>query len=303
VTHVRAGALSLVLLALVAAPAARSHPVVSGHRVLFFDAMITQTGTAGARGVRRGHLDSATRYLRDGAGKAVGRFASTCVVVAVLPKGVARLHCAGYGVTADGRLDYSGTFLSSDQIQVGTIRGGTGGLRGASGTVSVRPIRDAESLVVAEVTLPRAAALPVGVIPRPPSNAGFMRRATALCVRAASGLSALPQFPFAHFDPLHPSPAALPRVGRFLTRRHDVRPILRQLNRALTALGPPSAERPLWGRFVASRRALVSVQEAQDRAALAAAVDAFIASVHRWDAAWRRAAIEATTIGVPGCVI
>jgi hypothetical protein len=141
------------------------------------------------------------------------------------------------------------------------------------------------------------------VIARPAANSGFRRQADTLCAGAAHRLDALPAFPFSTFDPLRPDPKLLPKVGRFFTGPHDSRPILRKLNDDLGALGPPPEERSLWARFIAARKAYLADQQAQDRAALAGDIDAFIKSIHDGTGDARRGAIAATVFGATGCVL
>jgi hypothetical protein len=293
-----------LLSALAVLVAATTASAASGptRAVLFYDAQATQTGSAGPRAAKAGHLESASGILRAYGGRAVGRFSSTCVVLAVR-KGVARERCSGSSITADGRLDYTGTRLSTETTQDAILRGTNGSVLGAHGVAVLRGLNDRETLVVATVTPKRDVALRAGLIARPARNAAFRSRADAVCAAAGTKLDALPPFPYSKFDPQHPDPALLPDVGRFLTRSHDVRPIFRTLNRQLRVLGQPPADGAVWRDFVGARAAALVAQEAQDRAALAANVDDFIASVDRTDWAARRAAIAATVFGATGCLL
>jgi hypothetical protein len=137
----------------------------------------------------------------------------------------------------------------------------------------------------------------------PAANGPFRARADARCASAARQLAALPPFPFANFDPLHPDPQLLPQVGRFFTGPHDPRPTLDALDAQLRALGQPPADRPGWGRVLAARAASRMTNDEQDQAALAADVPAFVNSLRDANATFRAVAISATVFGVDRCVL
>jgi hypothetical protein len=142
-----------------------------------------------------------------------------------------------------------------------------------------------------------------GVLRLPAANGPFRVRADARCASAARQLAALPPFPFANFDPLHPDPQLLPQVGRFFTGPHDPRPTLDALDAQLRALGQPPADRPGWGRVLAARAASRMTNDEQDQAALAADVPAFVNSLRDANATFRAVAISATVFGVDRCVL
>jgi hypothetical protein len=141
------------------------------------------------------------------------------------------------------------------------------------------------------------------VLRLPAANATFRARADARCAHAAKRLAALPPFPFANFDPLHPDPQLLPQVGRFFTGPHDPRPTLDALDAQLHALGEPPADGSGWARVLAARAASRAINDEQDQAALAANVAAFVKSVHDVEATYRTVAITATVFGVNRCVL
>ena len=145
--------------------------------------------------------------------------------------------------------------------------------------------------------------LTVGTILRAAANQGFLHRANRLCTRASVQLAALPPFPYPGFDPLHPDPSLLPRIGAFFSGPGDPRPTFRALIRALAALGSPPASPSEWKRVLDARRAGISVMTEQDNAALTANVRAFVNSVHDNDRAFRRIAITSSVFGATGCVL
>lgn len=103
-------------------------------------------------------------------------------------------------------------------------------------------------------------------------------KADALCETANRALLALPPFPFPTFDPLHPDPRRLRAVGRFYTGTGDPRPALRRAIAGRAALARPGAGLE---QVVAADRQLIAAIEAQDAAALAGDVPAFVATVRR----------------------
>jgi hypothetical protein len=270
---------------------------------LFFDATYTKAETAGPPATEVGHVQLADGVLRDARGHAVGRFAFTCRWTAILAGDDARERCSGWARTADGRLDAVGPSRVSDEVHAWTVRGTSGAYRGTRGTVVVRDLGAAESLLSVTLSSPAPVRLRIAALPMAAANDGFRARANALCAAAARRLAAPPQFPFADFDPLHPDPELLPKVGRFFTGPGDPRPILRALDARLHALGRPPADTAAWARVLAARRRSLLLRDVQDRAALAADSDAFVRSVRHVSGAYRRVAVTATVFGATSCVL
>jgi hypothetical protein len=167
----------------------------------------------------------------------------------------------------------------------------------------VRDLDGGEALITVAIAPRAGVVLRDAVLRRPPANAPFRARANALCTSAAAQLASLPPFPFTSFDPLHPDPAVLPRVGQFFTGPHDARPALRALDEQLSALGAPPADRGTWTRALAARAASLAVIDRQDGAALAANAPAFVRSVRDAARTFRAVAISASAFGVGACVI
>ena len=119
-------------------------------------------------------------------------------------------------------------------------------------------------------------------------------------VEASQQLAALPPFPFANFDPLHPDPSLLPQVGAFFTGPGDPRPTLHALVTKLEALGTPAAA-SAWQHVLRAENGAITVRDAQDTAALAADVPAFVRSVEDTVAAERQLALAADGFGATGC--
>ena len=123
----------LVAADLATAVSASARPVP--HQTLLLDALFTHARSGGPPANMVGHLDIASGPLRDAGGtRAVGHFAFTCRTTAILGGGDAREHCAGWGETADGRIDFAGPTRLSDATHRWTIVPRSGAYRGARGT-------------------------------------------------------------------------------------------------------------------------------------------------------------------------
>jgi hypothetical protein len=165
-----------------------------------------------------------------------------------------------------------------------------------------RDLGTSESLLTLTVTPRLGVTLRTAVISRPAANTLFRAQANKLCTAAQAKLAALPPFPFSNFEPLHPNPKQLPKVGRFFTGPGDPRPILRVLNAHLAALGRPPADATAWTGLLAARKTALAVNSEQDKAALAANVHAFVKSVHDVDKTSRTVAVTATIFGTSQCI-
>jgi hypothetical protein len=272
-------------------------------QTLFFDAVFAQASTAGPSANAVGHLQVASGVLRDANGRGVGRFAFTCRWTQILPNNDAREHCTGWAKTKEGRLDIAGPSRRSDATHQWAITAGTSGAyHGARGSVVTRDLGDNESLLTVTITPRPAVAVRVGVLALPAANSGFRTRVDTLCAAAGKHLAALPSFPFSNFDPAHPDPELLPKVGRFFTGPGDPRPTLRALNTHLRALGQPPADRTAWTHVLAAQTAGLAVRTEQDNAALSANGPAFIKSLRDIDRAYRQTAITATVFGAINCI-
>jgi hypothetical protein len=269
---------------------------------MFLDAVFTKASTAGPTANTVGHLQIASGLLHDANGRSVGRFAFTCRWVQILANNDALEHCTGWAETREGRLDATGPSRQSDPTHQWTITGASGAYQGAHGTAVVRDLGDTEDLLTVTITPKLGTTLRAGVLALPAANNGFRAHADALCAATAKQLASLPRFPFFNFDPLHPDPKLLPKVGRFFTGPGDPRPLLRALNTHLHALGQPPADRNAWTHVLAAQAAGLAVRTEQDNAALAANAPAFVKSLQDIDRAYRQTAVTATVFGVSDCI-
>jgi hypothetical protein len=294
-------AVALVSLGVATAGAKRS-PV---RQTLFADSRVTQVTVRGpADPDAVGHVVIARYLSRDAWSRRIASGSFTCRTTKTLPGPEHLEHCTGSAQTADGRFTWAGNTSSLDApLHTFKLTSGTGAYRGARGTFVSRDLGPRESIILVTVTPRPGVTLRVGVIPRPAANAPFIRRAQRDCGRAARTLAKLPPFPFRDFDPLHPDPNVLPQVGQFFTGPGDPRPALRALDTRLRALGKPPANRNWWRRVLRAQKAGVAVRDAQDRAALADDVRAFVKTVRQADGVFRGVAITATLFGTTRCIL
>ena len=293
----------LAILVCVAAMASTAVASSARPRTVVLDATFTAGRTLGPDGDHIGHRQIASGVLRDSTGRAVGRFGFTCIWTRILAGGDALERCSGFGRTADGRLEVTGPARESEAVHDWRLTGESGAYRGAHGTALVRDIGARESLITATITPRAGTVLRAAVVVRPTADANLLARADHICTRASRQLAALPPFPVANFDPLHPDPALLPQVGAFFTGPGDPRPIFQTLNTQLRALGQPPAGRGGWRRMLHARGAELRVINEQDRAALAGDAPAFLHSVRDSTSVFRQIAITATVVGTTRCVL
>lgn len=269
-----------------------------GRQTLFLDAEAVHASSGGPGAGHVGHRQAARGVLRDRAGRAIGRFSYACTWIRIPAPGDALERCSASGRTPDGRLRLAGPARASAQTHAWHLVAGSGAYRGARGTVLVRDLTASESLLTLRIAA--RSRLHAGVVARPAVNVRFLARADLVCRDASARLAALPPFPFGDFDPLNPDPTLLPQVGAFFTGPGDPRGILRAAITRLRALGRPPADRRTWRRMLRARGEQLAVIQAQDAAALAGDVPAFLHTVHA--TAFRRLAIAATVFGASDCV-
>jgi hypothetical protein len=267
---------------------------------LFFDAVFTHASTAGPAANAVGHKQIGGGVLKDEAGRVIGQFGVTCLWVEKIGRDDARERCSGWGQTRDGRVEVAGRSRASDAVHAWHIAGGTGGYANASGTVLVRDLGETETLVTVRAS---GVDLHAGRIPVPAANASFRGRAETACAVAAARMQALPQFPYASFDPLHPQQSLLRKVGRFLSGPGDGRPILSDLLAQLRKLGSPPADGQRWQALLHARAAQLGAIGRQDATALAGDSAGFVRAVRDGRALYRKAAIAATVFDVTGCIV
>lgn len=108
-------------------------------------------------------------------------------------------------------------------------------------------------------------------------DAAFISRASAVCTRAnVATEKAHGKFPYAKFDPLHPDPKLLPKVGAFFASSQA---IADRVPGELQALGDPQQNAASWHRTLALARQSRAIADRQVAAAQASDAPAFVATV------------------------
>jgi hypothetical protein len=108
-------------------------------------------------------------------------------------------------------------------------------------------------------------------------NAAFIARANAVCARANIAIKkAHGTFPYAAFDPLHPEPKLLPKVGAFFASSQA---IADRVPGELQALGDPERNAALWHQMLALTRQSRAIAHRQVATAEASNAPAFVATV------------------------
>jgi hypothetical protein len=119
--------------------------------------------------------------------------------------------------------------------------------------------------------------------PAPPASprldAAFIAKANAVCLRANAAVeNAHGKFPYSSFDPLHPDPKLLPKVGAFFASSQA---IADRVPAELQALGDPQRSVAMWHQILALARQGRAVAHRQVAAAQASNAPAFVATVHQ----------------------
>lgn len=300
--------LAIIAVALVPWPVSAATRRVT--QTLVFDAMSrVRFVDRPPAGPSRGDTELVTASLRDAAGRDVGTARTTCVFTKVIPNDVLE-RCTASGKTSEGALSFGGVGHLESMNPPWHVAGGTGAYKGADGKLVFEadipadphvPIAAGRLFSVAVFRLTTNHRLHIGVVPRPAANAIFIQHANSACRAAEQRAMRLPAFPFSNFDPFHPDPQVLPRVGRFFDQ-----PARRRLPRALLArlkkLGQPAASRTAWQNVIEARGAVLSNETEQIRAALADNATAFVRTVYAQARDYNQLVFTSAVFGVQACV-
>jgi hypothetical protein len=282
-----------------------SQPV---RQVVVFDAVGRASFVdAPPSGPSPGDTENITARLRDAGGRFVGTAHTTCIFTKVIPNDVLE-NCSASGTTRDGTLTTSGVGHLQSTNPPWQVNGGTGTYQGVHGTL------DFEKDLPVDPNVPLAAGrifsvvkfdldghhLTVGVVPRSPTNAAFIRRATAACSAAEANAAKLPQFPFSTFDPFHPDENLLPQVGRYFDQP-SIRRLSNELLVELESLGLPPTGSSAWRKVLTARRAVLETEAAQIKAALAGNAPAFVRTVYQQAGANNQLVFASAVFGVQSC--
>jgi hypothetical protein len=255
-----------------------------------------------------GDTERSTGRLRDSTGRYVGTERDRCVFTKVIPNDVLE-RCSGSAKTSEGTVTVAGVGHLYSMNPPWTVIGRSGaylGLRGKQVFATDIPLDPNVPLAagrgfsVAVIRVTSNHRLHVGVVPRPPANARFIRRANAACNATEAKAAKLPGFPFSNFDPFHPDRKLLPKVGRFFdqpTRRRLPRALLGELQ----ALGQPPAGSRAWRHVLRGRRALLSNESAQIKAAVADNAPAFVGTVYQQSKDYNEFVFTSAVFGVQSC--
>lgn len=259
-------------------------------------------------GPSRGDTELSTAKLFDARGRFVGTARSTCVFTKKTANDVLE-RCSDSAKTADGTVSLSGVGHLYSMNPPWRVTGRSGAYKGVHGKqvfatdIPLDPgvplaAGRAFSVVVIKATVSHP--LKVGVVPRPAANAGFIRRANAICRATQTKAEKLPGFPFSDFDPFHPDPQVLPDIGRFFNQpaRRGLAPALL---RKLRQQRKPSAERHAWQNVIDARRAVIATEAKQIDAALAANVPEFVKTVYQQSRDYNRLVFKSAVFGVQSC--
>jgi hypothetical protein len=122
----------------------------------------------------------------------------------------------------------------------------------------------------------------------------FLAKVDAVCAKASRRFAANGKFPFQNFNPLHPDPKQLPKVGAFFKPNLATH---QMIETQLRALGEPATGASQWNAI----RALAIAAEAgaikQVHAALTSDVTGFVATVNQAKRLHTRVDSEARAAG------
>jgi hypothetical protein len=110
-------------------------------------------------------------------------------------------------------------------------------------------------------------------------NPSFVARVNGVCARANAAIQAAHgAFPFPNFDPLHPDPATLPKVGAFFARSQSISD---RVPARLEKLGKPRTGRITWNDLLRLAKRFQHIADRQIKAAQAADIPGFVATVRQ----------------------
>jgi hypothetical protein len=131
----------------------------------------------------------------------------------------------------------------------------------------------------------------------------FVTRAERYCQRGNADIHRLPSFPFQNFDPLHPDPQVLPKVGKFFTGPGNEVPIAQRLVRQLRSLGTPPARKRAWMQVLATFQVFIAVIDREATTALRGDADGWVKAVRENRLLPDRLAAATKRFGAKRCAI
>jgi hypothetical protein len=255
-----------------------------------------------------GDIELSTGWLRDASGRFVGTAHDECVFTKVIPNDVLE-KCSGWAKTSEGAVTIAGIGHLYSMNPPWQVTGRSGAYKGLHGTEIFAtdipldpnvPLAAGRGFSVAVITVASNRRLRVGVVPRPTSNAAFIRRANAACRAEEAKAARMPQFPFSGFDPFHPDPNLLPQVGRFFAQPARRR-LPRGLLETLHTLRQPPASSGAWQNVLKARRTQIMNENAQIKTALADNASGFVRTVYQQAKDYNQLVFTSAVFGVQAC--
>lgn len=255
-----------------------------------------------------GDIELTKAKLVDSHGRVVGTARSACVFTKQTADDMLE-RCSDSAKTREGRVTLTGVGHLNSMNPPWKVTGKSGAYKGVHGTlvfstdipldpgVPIAPGRGfSVGVIEARVTRP----LKIGVVPRPAANSRFIRRANALCGAAQTKVQQMGPFPFDNFDPFHPDPQVLPKVGQFFSQpaRQGIPSALLE---HLQHLGKPPASRGAWKNVLKARRTLMANEASQVKAALANDAPAFTKTVYEQSRDYNQLVFASAVFGVQNC--
>jgi hypothetical protein len=255
-----------------------------------------------------GDTELSTARLRDANGRFVGTTHDKCVFTKVIPNDVLE-RCSVWAKTSQGTVTLAGVGHLYSMNPPWQVTGRAGAYKGLRGTQVFAtdipldpnvPLAAGRGFSVSVITVTSNRRLHVGVVPRPASNATFIRRANAACRATEAKAASMPQFPFSSFDPFHPDKNLLPQVGRFFDQPARRR-LPQTLLKTLQKLGQPPASSRAWHNLLEARRTQITNETAQIKAALADDAPAFVRTVYQQAIDYNQVVFTSAVFGVQAC--
>ena len=255
-----------------------------------------------------GDVELATGRLRDASGRYVGTGRDKCVFTRAIPGDMLE-NCSGTARTREGSATVAGVGHLNSMNPPWRVTGRSGAYKGIHGTQVFAtdipldpnfPEGGGRFFSVAVIRLTTGRHLHAGAVPRPAANARFIRRAGAACRATERTARRQPPFPFPTFDPFHPDPSLLPKVGQYFAAPAR-RSLPTGLLKAYVALGRPPASRGAWSRALSARRKLLASESTQIKAALAGDGPAFVQTVYGQSRAYNELVFRSAVFSDPPC--
>jgi hypothetical protein len=278
-------------------------------QTLVFDAVVTgRFVDKPPTGPSPGDTELSTAKLLDAHDRVVGTAHSTCVFTKKTQDDMLE-RCSDSAKTAEGTVALAGVGHLYSMNPPWKVTGLSGAYKGVHGTQVFAtdipldpnvPLAAGRAFSVSVIKATGKRPVKIGVVARPAANAGFIRRADAVCRATEKTVQQQGAFPFSDFDPFNPDPQLLPQVGQFFNQP-ERRDLPSGLLTKLEQLGKPPASRSAWQRVLAARRTLIGNESKQTAAALAGNAPEFVKTVYQQSRDYNRLVFRSAVFGVQAC--